>query len=128
MIFRSQYPDAVIPETSLSSFVLERAGARGDKPALIDGPSGRTITYAQLPALIGRAAAGLAQRGFHKGDRFAIYSPNLPEYTIAFHAVAALGGVLTTVNPLYTARELANQLNDSGALPADRPAVPANGA
>ncbi len=115
MIFRSQYPDVVIPETSLASFVLERAGARGDKPALIDGPSGRTITYAQLPALIGRAAAGLAQRGFRKGDRFAIYSPNLPEYAIAFHAVAALGGVLTTVNPLYTARELANQLNDSGA-------------
>src|SRR5262245_11259970 len=115
MIFRSHYPDVAIPETSLSSFVLARAAERGDKPALIDGPSGRTITYAHLPNLVGRVATGLAQRGFRKGDRFAIYSPNLPEYTIAFHAVAALGGVLTTVNPLYTARELADQLNDSGA-------------
>jgi acyl-CoA synthetase (AMP-forming)/AMP-acid ligase II len=115
MIFRSPYPDVSIPETSLSSFVLERAGERGDKPALIDGPSGRTITYAQLPGLVGRVAAGLAQRGFRKGDRFAIYSPNLPEYAVAFHAVSSIGGVLTTANPLYTAGELANQLNDSGA-------------
>ena len=87
----------------------------GAKPALIDGPSGRTITYAQPPVLIARVAAGLAQRGLSKGDRLAIYSPNLPEYAIAFHAVASLGGVVTTANPLYTARELANQLNDSRA-------------
>jgi acyl-CoA synthetase (AMP-forming)/AMP-acid ligase II len=115
MIFRSHYPDVAIPEMSLSSFVLAHAAERGDRPALIDGPRGRTITYAQLPALVGRVAAGLAQRGFRKGDRFAIYSPNVPEYAIAFHAVASIGGVLTTANPLYTARELANQLNDSGA-------------
>src|SRR5262245_45405341 len=115
MIFRSPYPDVAIPETSLSSFVLGRAGEHGDKPALIDGPSGRKITYAQLPGLVARVAAGLAQRGFRKGDRFAIFSPNLPEYVIAFHAVSSLGGVVTTANPLYIARELANQLNDSRA-------------
>jgi acyl-CoA synthetase (AMP-forming)/AMP-acid ligase II len=115
MAFRSLYPDVAIPEISLTACVLERAREFGDKPALIDGPSGRTITYAQLPGLIARAAAGLDRRGFKKGERFAIYSPNLPEYAIAFHAVASQGGVLTTVNPLYTAGELAKQLNDSGA-------------
>ncbi len=51
----------------------------------------------------------------HSCDVFAIYSPNLPEYAIAFHAVATLGGVITTVNPSYTASELAYQLNDAGA-------------
>src|SRR5262245_41816856 len=60
----------------------------GARPALIDGPSERTITYAQLPDLVARVAAGLAQRGFHKGDRFAIFSSNLPEYAIAFHLAA----------------------------------------
>ncbi|MCP4358721.1 MAG: 4-coumarate--CoA ligase family protein [Chloroflexi bacterium] len=87
----------------------------GDKPALIDGPSGRTITYAQLTGGIYLVAASLSQRGFGKGDVFAIYSPNLPEYAVAFHAVSLIGGTVTTVNPLYTADELAHQLNDSGA-------------
>lgn len=115
MIFKSFYPDVAIPEIPLTTFVLEHAGELGDKPALIDGPSGRTITYAQLPDLIARVAAGLADRGFQKGDCLAMYSPNVPEYTIAFHAVASLGGVVTTANPLYTAGELATQLRDSGA-------------
>jgi len=105
----------VIPETALTAFVLAGAAARGDKPALIDGPSGRTITYAQLPALVARVAAGLAARGLKKGDRFAILCPNVPEYVIAFHAVASLGGVVTTVNPLYTVGEVAKQLQDSTA-------------
>jgi len=113
MPFRSPYPDVEIPESALSAYVLAGAQGRGDKPALIDGPSGRTITYAQLPALVARAAAGLAARGFKKGERMAIYSPNLPEYAVAFHAIASLGGVATTVNPLYTVSELAKQLNDS---------------
>jgi acyl-CoA synthetase (AMP-forming)/AMP-acid ligase II len=62
-----------------------------------------------------RAAAGLAKRGFGKGDVLAIYCPNLPEYAIVFLGVAMAGGINTTVNPLYTADELANQLRDSGA-------------
>jgi len=115
MIFRSPYPDVTIPEVALTPFVLQRAQELADKPALIDGPSGRTLTYGQLAGAVRLAAAGLAQRGFHKGDVFAIYSPNLPEYAIAFHAVSSLGGINTTVNPLYTADELAYQLNDAGA-------------
>lgn len=115
MIFKSPYPDVAIPEMPLTSYVLQRAQELADKPALIDGPSGRALTYGQLAGAIQKAAAGLAERGFQKGDVLAIYSPNLPEYAIAFHAVASVGGVNTTVNPLYTAQELAQQLNDSGA-------------
>jgi acyl-CoA synthetase (AMP-forming)/AMP-acid ligase II len=115
MIFKDAYPSVTIPEVSLPAFVLQRAKALGDKPALIDGPSGRTLTYGQLAGAVSRAAAGLAARGFKKGDVFAIYSPNLPEYAIAFLAVASLGGINTTINPLFTAGELAGQLNDAGA-------------
>lgn len=115
MIFRSVHADLPIPEIPLTEFVLQRSRTLGDKPALLEGTSGRRITYQQLPDLIRRAAVGLARRGLRKGDVLAIYSPNLPEYAIAFHAVASLGGINTTVNPLYTADELAFQLGDAGA-------------
>ena len=115
MIFRSAHPDVTIPETTITEYVLKHADRLRDKPAMIDGPSGRTLTYGQLGDGIHRVATALHQRGFKQGDVFAIYSPNLPEYAIIFNAVASLGGVNTTVNPLYTAGELANQLEDSRA-------------
>jgi acyl-CoA synthetase (AMP-forming)/AMP-acid ligase II len=104
-----------IPEADLTSFVLEHAESRADKPALVDGPSGRTLTYGQLGEAIRSLAAGLAARGFGKGDVLAVYMPNLPEYAVVLHAVASTGGKCTTMNPLYTANEVAHQLEDSGA-------------
>ncbi len=115
MIFRGPYPEVVIPEVSITSFVLQNAVALGDKPALIEGETGRTITYAQLVDSIRRTAAGLAARGFKQREVFGILSPNVPEFAIAFHAVASLGGVCTTVNPLYTEHEIGQQLKDAGA-------------
>jgi acyl-CoA synthetase (AMP-forming)/AMP-acid ligase II len=103
------------PDQDVTSFVLERAGELGDKPALIDGPTGRTITYAEVDQATRALAAGLVARGFGAGDALAIYMPNLPEYAVAFHGVARTGGRATTANPLYTARELEHQLRDSGA-------------
>ena len=115
MPYRSPSPDAVIPDQPFTQFLFEKATQWPDKPALIDGPSGRTLTFRQLTGAIRLVAASLAQRGFQKGDVFAIYSPNLPEYAVAFHAVASLGGTVTTTNPLYTVGEFANQLRHSGA-------------
>jgi len=115
MIYRSPYPDVDIPDVPLQDFLFEHAAKYTDKAALIDGPSGRTLTYGQLVGAIRRTAAGLASRGFGKGDVFAIYSPNIPEYAIAFFGVATVGGVNTTVNPLYTAGELKRQLVDCEA-------------
>jgi acyl-CoA synthetase (AMP-forming)/AMP-acid ligase II len=114
-MIRSPFPDVEIPDAPLTPFVLARAGELGDKPALIDAPTGRTITYAELAESVRAVAAGLAERGFGKGDVFAHYAPNLPEYAVAFHAVATVGGVNTTANPLLTADELAGQLRDCGA-------------
>ncbi|HEY8132803.1 MAG TPA: AMP-binding protein, partial [Thermoanaerobaculia bacterium] len=113
MIFRAPESPLAIPEVALTPFLLQRAAGRGDKPAFIDGPSGRTLTYSGWAQSVRTVAAGLHQRGFRKGDVFAIYSPNLPEYAIVFHAVSLLGGINTTINPLYTADELACQLKDA---------------
>ena len=115
MIFRTRAPDVAIPDMTFTDFVFKDAPGRADKPALIDGPSGRTLTYGQLAGAITKVAATLSQKGFGKGDVFAIYCPNLPEYAVIFHAVASLGGINTTINPLYTVGELAKQLNDSKA-------------
>lgn len=115
MIFKSPDPDIEIPNKPLTHYLLERIEPYGDKPALIDGPTGRTITYSQFKFGVQLIAASLHKRGFGKGDVFAIYSPNIPEYAVAFHAVSLLGGIVTTINPLYTVEELTQQLNDSGA-------------
>src|SRR6266851_5956493 len=111
----STSPPVTIPNVPITDYVLRHAARLGDKPALIDGPTGRTLSYRQLAEGARRTAAGLAQRGFGKGQVFAIYCPNLPEYAVVFLGVAMAGGINTTVNPLYTADELATQLNDSGA-------------
>ena len=111
----STSPQVSIPDVSITDYVLRHAARLGDKPALIDGPTGRTLTYGQLAEGVRRTAAGLSRLGFRKGDVFAIYSPNLPEYAVIFLAVASVGGINTTVNPLYTADELAKQLVDSRA-------------
>src|SRR5262249_15425236 len=115
MIVKSASPDVSVPDVSITDFVLRQASRLGDKPALIDGPSGRTISYRQLADSVKKVAAGLAKRGFKKGDVFAIYSPNVPEYAVIFLAVASVGGINTTANPLYTVDELAKQLADSRA-------------
>ena len=115
MIYSGGLLEAEVPDIDLAGFVLARAGELGEKPALIDGPSGRALSYAKLDTLVRSFAAGLAARGFAKGDTFAIYMPNAPEYAVAFHGVVAAGGRCTTANPLYTARELGKQLADSRA-------------
>jgi acyl-CoA synthetase (AMP-forming)/AMP-acid ligase II len=108
-------PGIEVPETDVSSFVLGEASERRGRDALVDGPSGRTISYGSLADRVRGLAAGLAARGIGKGDVVAIYMPNLPEYALVFHGVCSAGAVNTTVNPLYTAGELAFQLRDSGA-------------
>lgn len=115
MIFSSPHEALNIPETSLAEFVLQRSPDFGNKPALIDGSNGRTLTHKELAPTIRKLAAGFARHGFGKGDVLAIYSPNSPEYALAFLAVAMLGGATTMVPPLFTDTEVQTQLRDSGA-------------
>ncbi|NNC75007.1 MAG: AMP-binding protein, partial [Acidimicrobiia bacterium] len=114
-VFPSLLPEVELPVSHITPFVFRHVEELADKPALIDGPTGRTLTYGQLYGAILKTAGGLRARGFGKGDCMAIMAPNIPEYAIAFHAVAAVGGVVTTINPTYTAEEVEYQLNDAGA-------------
>lgn len=115
MLYTSPLPAVDIPVAAVTEFVLRRVNDHPEKPALIDGTTGRTYSFAELSDVIHRLAGGLAARGFAPGDTLALMAPNLPEYAIIFHAVAVAGGVVTTVNPTYGADEVAFQLRDAGA-------------
>ena len=115
MIFRSPLPDVDVPDVTLPAFVLEHAKERGDRPALVDGATGETLSYAGLLRQVRSLAAGLGERGIGRGDVVALCAPNAPVYAVVFHAVAALGGTVTTVNPAYTAQEMGFQLRNAGA-------------
>jgi PAS domain S-box-containing protein len=115
MAERNAAPSLPVPLLSLPEFLLRDGAALGDKPALIDGVAGRRVSYADLAAAAARTAAGLAARGFGKGDVLAIWSPNVLEYAVAAYGAGLAGGIVTTINPHYNAIELVHQLRDSGA-------------
>src|SRR5438045_9585043 len=102
MVFLAPYPDVAIPEVSITDFIFASTAAFKNKTAMIDGPTGRSLTYAEFEDDVRRVAASLAGRGFKKGDVFAIFSTNCIEYAIMFDAVAPLSGITTTLNHLYT--------------------------
>jgi acyl-CoA synthetase (AMP-forming)/AMP-acid ligase II len=111
----SPYPDVEIPDLSVPAFVLAAGKDRPDAPALIDGVSGETITHGQFAHHVDRLAAALHARGLRKGDVVAVLCPNTIWYPIVFHGIAAAGCVMSPINSLYTAEEIAFQLKDSGA-------------
>ncbi len=74
-----------------------------------------TRTFAQVKGTADRIAHFLAVRGIQKGDRVAIFLPNLPHYPAIFFGILKAGAVCVTCNPLYTANELNYQLKDAGA-------------
>ena len=115
MTHRSPLPDVEIPDQALTAYVLAGAEDLGDKPALIDGPTGRTLSYSALLGAIRSLAGGLVSYGLAKGDVVALMAPNLPEYAVVFHGVATAGGIVTTINPTYTEHEVHHQLADAGA-------------
>ena len=85
----------------------------GDRPAFTN--MGKTIRFAELDRLARNFGAWLQAKGLRKGARVAIMMPNCLQYPIAMFGTLRAGCVVVNVNPLYTARELEHQLNDSGA-------------
>ena len=74
------------------------------------------LRYQDVDVLSAALGAWLQSRGLVPGDRVALMMPNLPQYLVAIAGVLRAGFVVVNVNPLYTARELQHQLQDSGAV------------
>jgi long-chain acyl-CoA synthetase len=75
---------------------------------------GARITYKEMDELTDRLAAGLADLGVKKGDRVGVFMPNTPQFVMAYFAILKLGAIVVATNPLYSAREIEHQTNDSG--------------
>ena len=115
----TQYPPGVpgdVPVDTYPSLVplLEeswKTHAERDAAACM----GVRFSYAEIDERSQALGAWLQSKGVRRGDRVAIMMPNVPQYLVAIGAILRVGGVVVNVNPLYTARELQHQLQDSGA-------------
>ncbi|MFH7336843.1 4-coumarate--CoA ligase family protein [Streptomyces sp. KHY 26] len=114
-MFHSEYADVPPVELPIHEAVLGHAAAFGDRPALVDGTDGTTLTYEQVDRFHRRLAAAFAEAGVRKGDVLALHSPNTIAFPTAFYAATRAGATVTTAHPLATAEELAKQLRDSAA-------------
>jgi long-chain acyl-CoA synthetase len=76
---------------------------------------GSNMSYDTLARKAKSFAAYLQRIGIQRGDRVAIMLPNTFQYPVSLFGVLKAGAVVVNVNPLYTPRELAHQLKDSGA-------------
>lgn len=114
--FVSQQMEALNPEgyASLVDAFLASCRAHAEEVAL--QCMGHPMTYAQLEGASRAFAAFLRnESGLQAGDRIAIQLPNIPQYAVAAWGALRAGMVLVNTNPMYTRRELAHQLKDSGA-------------
>ncbi|MEU3568681.1 4-coumarate--CoA ligase family protein [Kitasatospora sp. NPDC036755] len=115
MVFRSEFPDVPAVDLPIHEAVLGAAAGYGNRPALIDGVTGDSVSYAQLAATVERMAAGLADTGVRRGDVVALFSPNSTAYPIAYYGASRAGATITTVSSFATPTDLAGQLRDCGA-------------
>ena len=101
------------PQVPLQEILRKSAEAYPEKTAIVYGE--REITYAELDLLSNKFANALIKLGVKKGDRTAIFLPNIPQFIIAYFGVLKAGAVVTAISPLHREREVEYQLNDSGA-------------
>ncbi|RSM44186.1 AMP-binding protein [Amycolatopsis balhimycina DSM 5908] len=85
-----------------------------DREALVEVPTGRRWTYAQLGDEVDALALGLLEAGVAKGDRVGIWAPNTAEWTLLQYATAKIGAILVTINPSYRTHELEYVLKQAG--------------
>ncbi len=114
-LFHSPLASVNIPDVPITEYVMQKCIELGDKPAIVDGPTGATLTFAQLRTRTRQLAGGLSANGFTPGSVLALIAPNCPDYAVVFHAAALCAGTVTTVNPTYGPDEIRQQLLDSAA-------------
>ena len=104
--------DMDFPPLTLPEMFAQSAARFAERP-LVDF-MGRAFTYAALHSEARAFAAGLQRLGVTKGDRIGLYLPNVPIYVSAYYGAMLAGATVVNFSPLYTAQELAAQVEDSG--------------
>jgi long-chain acyl-CoA synthetase len=97
---------------SLPDMLAASVARRGDAPML--DFMGRQFSYARVARGAAQVARGLQRLGIGKGSRVGLFLPNVPHYVAAYYGALAIGATVVNFSPLYTARELEDQVEDSG--------------
>ena len=114
MTYFSSYSPIDIPDGDLYSEILGTlSGADLERVAVTDGEL--ELTYGELKKQADAFAGALAARNIYQGDVVALQAPNTPAFVIAFFGILRAGATVTTLNALYSAQEVAKQLNDANA-------------
>ena len=109
-LFRPEVDYPVIPYDHLLRMAAERDP---DRPAIVYHDL--TLVYREVVSMVNSVANSLLELGIRKGDRICLCTGNRPESTITLNAASTIGAVITPMNPLYKEREMAYQLENSGA-------------
>ena len=117
MTFTGPWPSqAPYPKHPFSQLLEQSARRLPDKPALIDIDE-QAYTYAQVWEASRKTARFLQQQAnVTKGETVALYTPNCPEFAVVLHGALLTGAKVTTLSPLYRAREVEHQLDDAEAV------------
>ena len=111
------YPPAIdwraeIPIKPLTT-MLTNSVARYTDNACLDF-LGKRYSYAEVGALVERAAKGFQALGVRKGTRVGLFLPNTPHAVISYFGVLRAGGIVVNYSPLYAEPQLRHQVEDSG--------------
>ncbi|KAL4279997.1 hypothetical protein GQ457_03G045070 [Hibiscus cannabinus] len=113
-IFRSTLPDIYIPHhLPLHAYCFDSISRFKDRPCLINGPTGRIYSYAEVELTSRKVAAGLSKFGIQQGDVVMLLLQNSPEFVFSFFGASFRGAISTTANPFYTPAEIAKQATAS---------------
>ena len=84
--------------------ILAIGRTHGDREFLV--LNDERVTYNAFHRAVAQLAAHLLETGIQKGDRVALAMRNLPEWPVAFFAIAAIGAICVPLNAWWTGPEL----------------------
>lgn len=114
-IVYSRHEDCQLHNLTVVQRFFEQACKWPNHVGVECGITGRQYTYDKLMDLVRRFGSSLYRMGLRKGDVVGLVLPNIPEFPITLLGAAGVGMPVTTVNPIYTAEEIARQMQNSGA-------------
>ena len=117
MSFASPFPEVQIPTTSVYDYLfgdVDDGRRRPRRPGRRQVRQRDHLPRDDRPSIDAFAGA-LAERGIGVGDVVGLLAPNSSAFAIAFHGILRAGATATTINALFTAKDIAKQLTDSQA-------------
>ena len=86
-------------KNSIGELISDIAQENSDRDALVHTEAGQRYSYRDLSHEIARTAQGFLSRGIRPGDKIALWSPNLPEWMVAFLGLAKIGAITVPIDP-----------------------------